>query len=174
MLAAKRRLGLPFHGVVADARFLPFRTDGFDVAFSYSVLQHFSKSDARMALESIRRVLRADGTFLVQMASALGIRSLQHQVRRGFREPKDFDVRYWTPAQLLDTFADIFGPTELEVDCYFGLGLQPADLRLMSGIGKLVIYGSEGLRSASNVLRPLVYLADSLYLRSARPAADGN
>ncbi len=80
-----------------------------------------------MALESIRRVLRADGTFL-HMASALGIRSLQHQVWRGFREPKDFDVRYWTPAQLLDTFADIFGPTELEVDCYFGLGLQPADL----------------------------------------------
>jgi SAM-dependent methyltransferase/uncharacterized protein YbaR (Trm112 family) len=177
VLAAKRlakRLGLPFQGVVADARFLPFRADGFDVAFSYSVLQHFSKLDARIALESIRRVLRNDGTFLVQMASTLGIRSLQHQVRRGFKEPRDFDVRYWSPAELLDTFREIFGPTELEVDCYFGLGLQPTDLQLMRGISKLLIYGSERLRSASKVFRPLVYLADSLYLRSARPATDGN
>src|SRR5262249_51324816 len=73
VLAAKRlakRLGLPFYGVVADARFLPFRADSFDVAFSYSVLQHFSKLDARRALENIRRVLRTEGTFLVQMASA--------------------------------------------------------------------------------------------------------
>src|SRR5262249_56044949 len=92
------------------------------------------------AFENIRRVLRPDGTFLVQMASALGIRSLQHQVRRGFREPKDFDVRYWTPAELLGTFRDIFGPTELEVDCYFGLGLQPADVRLMSAVSKLLIH----------------------------------
>jgi SAM-dependent methyltransferase len=176
VLAAKRlakRLGLPFQGVVADARFLPFRTDSFDVAFSYSVLQHFSKSDARTAFESIRRVLRADGTFLVQMASAFGIRSLQHQLRRGFREPKDFDVRYWTPMELLHTSREILGLTQLEVDCYFGLGLQPADLRLMNGIGKLAIYSSEGLRSASKLFRPLVYLADSLYLRSARPACRG-
>jgi SAM-dependent methyltransferase len=172
ILAAKRvanSLDLPFHGVVADARFLPFRAGSFDVVFSYSVLQHFSQADARAALWEIRRVLHTEGTFLVQMASAAGIRSLQHQVRRGFREPKDFDVRYWTTAQLLRTFSDVFGPTELEVDCYFGLGLQPADAQLMSGISKLVIYSSEVLRSASKVFRPLVYLADSLYLRSARP-----
>jgi SAM-dependent methyltransferase len=172
VLAAKRlakRLSLPFHGVVADARFLPFRPGSFDVAFSYSVLQHFSKQDARAALENIHRVLRADGTFLLQMASALGIRSLQHQLRRGFRKPKDFDVRYWTPTELLSTFHAVFGPTELEVDCYFGLGLQPADLRLVSGTGKLLIRCSEGLRRASRALKPLVYLADSLYLRSPSP-----
>ena len=172
VLAAKRvakRLGLPFHGVVADARFLPFQTDSFDVAFSYSVLQHFSKSDARTAFENIHRVLRTDGTFLVQMASALGIRSLQHQVRRGFGQPKDFDVRYWTPTELLRTFRDIFGPTELEVDCYFGLGLQPTDARLMSGVGKFLIHTSEALRSVSKTFKPMIYLADSLYLKSAGP-----
>jgi SAM-dependent methyltransferase len=171
ILAAKRvanSLSLPFHGVVADARFLPFRDGSFDVAFSYSVLQHFSKGDAQAAMEDIRRVLHADGTFLVQMASALGIRSIQHQMRRGFREPKDFDVRYWTPPELLRTFRDIFGPTELEVDCYFGLGLQPADVALMSGVSKLLIYASEALRTASKTFKPMIYLADSLYLRSAR------
>jgi SAM-dependent methyltransferase/uncharacterized protein YbaR (Trm112 family) len=172
ILAAKRvanSLDLPFYGVVADARFLPFRAGSFDVVFSYSVLQHFSKAGARAALEEIRRVLHADGTFLVQMASALGIRSMQHQVCRGFREPKDFDVRYWTPAELLRTFRDVFGPTELEVDCYFGLGLQPADVRLMSRVRKLLIHGSEALRSVSKAFKPMIYVADSLYLRPARP-----
>jgi SAM-dependent methyltransferase/uncharacterized protein YbaR (Trm112 family) len=172
ILAAKRvanSLRLPFHGVVADARFLPFRAGTFDVVFSYSVLQHFSKVDVRAALGEIRRVLHADGTFLVQMASALGIRSMQHQVRRGFRDPKGFDVRYWTPAELLRTFRDVFGPTELEVDCYFGLGLQPADAQLMSGLSKLLINTSEALRSVSNAFKPMIYFADSLYLRPARP-----
>jgi SAM-dependent methyltransferase len=169
ILAAKRvanSLGLPFYGVVADARFLPFRAGCFDVVFSYSVLQHFSKVDARLALLEIRRVLHTDGAFLVQMASALGIRSIQHQMRRRFSEPKDFDVRYWTPSELLRTFRDIFGAAELEVDCYFGLGLQPADIRLMSGIRKLMIHGSEALRSVSKAFKPMVYVADSLYLRS--------
>jgi SAM-dependent methyltransferase len=169
VLAAKRvakSLGLSFHGVVADARFLPFCTGSFDVVFSYSVLQHFSKGDARTALQDMRRVLRTDGTFLVQMASALGIRSLQQQLRRGFRKPKGFDVRYWTPAELLDTFRDIFGPTELEVDCYFGLGLQPADIQLMDGASKVIIRGSEALRTVSKMFKPMIYLADSLYLRS--------
>jgi hypothetical protein len=90
-------------------------------------------------------------------------------VWRGFKEPKDFDVRYWTPAELLRTFRDVFGPTELEVDCYFGLGLQPADVRLMSRVRKLLIHGSEALRSVSKAFKPMIYVADSLYLRPARP-----
>ena len=113
ILAAKRvanSLGLPFHGVVADARFLPFRTDSFDVAFSYSVLQHFSKSDARAALEDIRRVLHPDGSFLVQMASALGIRSMQHQARRGFREPKTSKCDIGPRRNCLAPFAVYSGP----------------------------------------------------------------
>src|SRR5262249_22649188 len=140
----------------------------FDVVFSYSVLQHFSKPDTRSALGDIHRVLRIDGTFLLQMASAFGIRSLQHQLRRGLKKPKDFDVRYWTPAELLDTFHAVFGPIELEFDCDFGLGLQPAYVRLMSGRGKLLMRCSEALRRASRSLKPLIYVADSLYLRSPR------
>lgn len=170
VLAAKRlakSLALPFFGVVADARFLPFRPSSFDAAFSYSVLQHFSKEDACLAFKNVRRALRPGGTFMVQMASALGVRSLQHQLRRGFREPTDFEVRYWMPTELLRTFRAIFGPIEMEADCYFGLGLQPADLQLMTGVKKLLIHSSEALRRASIAFKPLLYLADSLYLKSS-------
>jgi SAM-dependent methyltransferase len=168
VVAAKRiarMLGVPFRGVVGDARFMPFRRDSFDAAFSYSVLQHFSKPDARLTLEEINRVLRPDGKLLIQMASAFGLRSLQYQLRRGFREAKDFEVRYWTPRELLELFGELFGRTELQVDCYFGLGLQATDLRLMSRSKQAIILLSEALKKVSKTLSPLAYAADSVYLK---------
>ncbi|PWB83557.1 MAG: hypothetical protein C3F11_05925 [Methylocystaceae bacterium] len=167
VLAAKRlatTLGLPFEGVVADARYLPFKRNVVDAAFSYSVLQHFSKPDARQAFEEIARVTRPGGTMKIQMASSIGVRSFQHIVRRRFREPMKFEVRYWTPWELLDAFRDAFGNAELEVDCYFGLGLQSSDIELYSPPMRSLVKLSELLRRTSTIVRPLAYMADSIYL----------
>lgn len=169
VLAAKRladRLGLAFDVVVADARHLPFRKEAVDVAFSYSVLQHFSKTDSRRALNEIARVTRPDGTVKIQMASAIGLRSLQHLLRRCFREPQGFEVRYWMPWELRNTFEEVFGNAEIEVDCYFGLGLQPSDAEMYSTTGRAAVERSEWLRGISLAVRPLVFVADSLYLTS--------
>lgn len=176
VLAAKRlagSLGLPFDGVVADARYLPLRKDAVDAVFSYSVLQHFSKACARRALDEIARVARPGGTVKIQMASAIGVRSFQHLLRRGFREPQGFEVRYWTPWELRKAFRRAFGNAEIEVDCYFGLGLQPSDAAIYSPLGRAAVKVSELLRGTSESIRPLVYVADSLYLtaRNARPGA---
>jgi SAM-dependent methyltransferase len=169
VLAAKRladKLSVPFIGVVGDARYLPFKSGAFDVAFSYSVLQHFSKCDARIALREIRRSLRASGLFAVQMASAWGVRSFQHQVKRRFREPTSFEVRYWSPIELRDTSRAIFGKNvRISADCYFGLGLQASDLDLMPTAKKFAIYGSEALKKSARWFAPLTYLADSLFLQ---------
>ena len=93
-----RQLGVEASYVVGDSRFLPFRTEVFDQVFSYSVLQHLSKSDARESLREIHRVLRIGGEALIQMPNVFGIRCLYHQIRRGFREASDFEVRYWRTA----------------------------------------------------------------------------
>jgi SAM-dependent methyltransferase len=165
ILAAKRlseKLCLPFVGVVGDARHLPFQEATFDTAFSYSVLQHFSKKDACISLREIKRTLQKGGKFKVQMASAWGMRSIQHQALRRFRDPKSFEVRYWSPLELSQTFRDIFGEVEVSVDCYFGLGLQASDLRIMPLPKRAVIYGSEFLKSIAHRFKPLTYLADSL------------
>jgi SAM-dependent methyltransferase/uncharacterized protein YbaR (Trm112 family) len=167
ILAAKRLAklrGLSFSGVVGDARYLPLRTASVDMAFSYSVLQHFSESDAHLALRKISRVVRPGGSFRIQMASAMGIRSFQHLVRRRFRTPKEFEVRYWMPGALKREFRDVFGDAQLEVDCYFGLGLQPADRDLYDAPGRLLISLSEGLRKVSRVVTPMKFAADSLYI----------
>lgn len=165
-----RQLGVDASYVVSDARFLPFRDGCFDVAFSYSVLQHFSKPNAHTAFAEIGRVLRDSGMALVQMPNAFGIRCLYHQARRGFREAEHFEVRYWTPAELRRAFEKWIGPSELSVDGFFGLGIQKSDLGVMPPAYRVVVRSSEVLRSAARYVPALKYGADSLYVHSRRRA----
>jgi len=152
--------------IVGDARFLPFADDSFDVVFSYGVYQHLSKDNVRVSLDEVRRVLKTSGLTLFQMPNKYGIRQYQQHRRRGFTEGKDFEVRYWTPAELMGTFTEKLGPTEMFTDCYFGLGIQASDIDLLPLKFKIVVTASEALRKLSSVLPPLMKVADSVYLRS--------
>lgn len=78
------------------------------------------------SLTQASQVTRPNGLFQVQMASAIGIRFFDQMFRRGFKEPTSFDVGYWLPSKLFATFKELIGPTRIEVDCYFGLSLQPS------------------------------------------------
>jgi SAM-dependent methyltransferase len=170
LLAAKRAaraLGVEPRFVCADARYLPFPAGTFNVTFSYSVLQHFSKSDARLALAAMRSVLAPGGSAFVQMPNQIGVRCLYHQARRGFREAVDFEVRYWSAGELKRSFEQIFGQAELETDCFFGLGLQASDRALFRRPVRYLISSSELLRALSQRIKPLTLLADSLYVRAS-------
>ena len=169
IMAAKRvskSLGVSARYVVADARFLPFAAESFAAVFSYSVLQHFSKGDAEAALGEVARVLKKGGTSLIQMPNALGVRSLQHQLRRGFREAEGFEVRYWTPRELKRTFRRAIGDTTLSVDAYFGLGIQASDAAALPLKYRAVVKTSEFLRSLSRMIPAMSWFADSVYLTS--------
>lgn len=168
-LAARRvskQLGVTTDFVVGDARFLPFREDSFDTVFCYSVFQHFSKVNAKISLDEAARVLRIDGNALIQMPNKYGIRQYQQHRRRGFTEGEGFDVRYWTPSELMKTFEEKFGPTKMTADCYFGLGIQISDVDLLPLRYKMVVRGSHFLRQTSKIFKPLVKVADSVYLES--------
>jgi SAM-dependent methyltransferase len=171
--AARRvaeQLGVDAQYVVADARHLPFREATFDVVFSYSVFQHFSKADALASFDELARVLKPGGTSLVQLANVWGARSLVNQAReRRFREPRTlFDVRYWGPRELRDELARRVGPTELRVDGFFTLNPQPTDLALLPRRYRAVVRTSEALRRVADRVPPLTYAADSLYALSRR------
>ena len=103
---------------------------------------------------------------MIQMASAYGIRSLYHQLRRGLRTPQEFDVRYWRPDELQRVFGQAIGRTRLSADCYFGLGLQSSDAAMMGPARKFLLKFSELLVRLSLRLPALAYLADSLYVTS--------
>jgi SAM-dependent methyltransferase len=173
VLAAKRvatQLGLDLRFVVGDARSLPFRSGSFDAVFSYSVIQHFSKDDAIQAIQEIGRTLAVNGRSLVQMPTILGVRCLYHQVRRRFREARDFEVRYWSIPALRRVFHAYVGRTAVSIDCFFGIGLQPSDLHLMPLSHKIAIRASELLRAGSRLAPWLRYVADSVYLERTKAA----
>ena len=162
-----QQLGIEAHYVVADGRYLPFASGTFDQVFSYSVLQHLSKENARLTLREVARTLQPAGGFLVQMPNCFGIRCLYHQARRGFSEGCDFDVRYWTPRELASTFRTTFGSARILVDGFFSLNAQISDVGLMPWKYRTVVYASEALRKVSGLFFPLTYFADSLYVKGA-------
>jgi SAM-dependent methyltransferase len=163
-------MGLDITWVVADARFLPFADQSFSAAFSYSVIQHFSREDARRSLNEIGRVLSGGGRSKIQMPNAFGLRSFYHLWRRGFSEGTGFDVRYYSPRELANLFSELIGPTVAEVDGFFGLGLQPSDRAIMPLKHRVVLRSSEALRRLSRYAPILKQGADSLWLTSIKPA----
>jgi len=171
VMAARRvcqSLGLSCRFLVADARYLPFRAGRFDYAFSYSVLQHLSRENVRLAAAEIGHTLKPGGTSLIQMPTIFGIRCLYHQARRRFAEGTGFDVRYWTIPALKRLFSRAIGPVKISVDCYFGIGLQRADFALMTPPLKVVLAASEVARRASRFVPFLKYGADSVYITAVK------
>jgi SAM-dependent methyltransferase len=162
------QLGVQAAYVVADARYLPFRDQAFDQVFSYSVLQHLSKQNAKTSLAEVGRALRPGGSALIELPNVYGGRCLYHQLRRGFREARDFEVRYWRPAELLSTFREKIGPSELSVDGFFSLNVQPSDIHLLSARHRAVVHTSEFLRKVSRRIPFLTNVADSIYVSSRR------
>ncbi len=177
-IAAKRiaaQLGVKADFVVADALFLPFVDDAFDLVFSYSVFQHLLKKNVIKSLADISRVTKAGGAIVIQMPNRFGVRCLYHQARNVFRPQQEGSgVFYWTPAELRREFSYQFGETEMSVDCFFGLNLQAADADMMPFLHRLAINASETLRSASSVVTPLRNVADSLYVSSVNKKPSGD
>jgi SAM-dependent methyltransferase/uncharacterized protein YbaR (Trm112 family) len=163
-----RQLGIKAEYAVADARYLPFRENAFDQIFSYSVLQHLSRENVATSLAEMRRVLAVNGAVLVQMPNMFGVRCLYHQARRGFRVERDFEVRYWRPSELLAAFRSAIGPSEVSVDGFFSLNVQPNDLHLLPARYRAVVHASEALRRLSGTIPLLVKVADSLYVSARR------
>ena len=154
--AARRvaqQLGVEADYIVGDGRHLPFADRSFDQVFSYSVLQHLSKEHTRTVLCEAARVLRPGGQCLVQMPNVFGIRCLYHQIRRGFRETRDFEVRYWTVPELARTFGDTVGPSRIFVDGYFSLNPQISDIHLFPRRYRALVRLSEALRKMSESFR---------------------
>jgi len=141
-----RQLGVDARYVVADGRYLPFRDGLFDQVFSYSVLQHLPKQDVYLALRAIQDVLRPGG----------------------HREARDFEVRYWTPRELVSAFHSAIGPAHISVDGYFSLNAQISDVLFLPPKYRAIVRASESLRKISEVFPLLAYVADSLYITASR------
>ena len=163
-----RQLGVEARFLVGDARYIPFRNGRFDVVYSYGVLQHFSPHDAKLTIAEAARVLAPSGTVLIQMAARYGLLSMLQQARRGFRDARGFEVRYWKPSDIDAAFRSLVGPTTLSVDGYLTLNPQPSDLDLMPLHYRQIVRFSEALRSLSLRVPALLGIADSIFATSVK------
>ena len=159
------QLGVAAHFVVADSRSLPFAPRTFDCAYSYSVLQHFSKEDVFATLHSLVSVMKPGGIAKLHMLNRYGVRGLQVQVCRGFRNAVGFETRYWSPAELRKCFSEILGPSLLEVDGFFVQG-RYEDRQLFRAYHRLLVELSHGLTYLSHVIPALANVADNLFVVS--------
>ncbi len=155
--------------VVGDGRTLPFPDASFDVVYSYSVLQHFSKPDAKLAIREAARVTKPGGKVLIQLANLLGARQLYNQARDTVRrEQNPFRVRRWTPGEMLSAFRELVGPARLFADGYFSLNAQVSDLDLLRPFPRAVVRTSQALKQVSQRIPPLALLADSVFIEATR------
>jgi SAM-dependent methyltransferase len=167
LLAAKRafsglRLDMAF--VCGDARFLPFKADTFQCTFSYSVIQHFSESDAGLAIAQLGRVLRKGGAAKIQMAHRGDLRSTFSRTRSDYLDGGPFRVRYWSLPSMRELFETKIGSTTLTAEGFGGLGLLPEDRAYVSTKAKLLIAISTVFKRLSAVVSPLIRFADSVYV----------
>ena len=166
--AARRissKMGLNIHFVVGDGRFLPFMPDRFNCVYSYSVVQHLSKEHASLVIKESARVTAPSGLIKIQMANKYGLRSFQHQLKRGFKAPANFDVRYWTPAALKKMFlVDQVASVKLTPECYLGLGWLESDRKYLTTRNKAILSISNFLKKLSFFLLPLRSFADSMFV----------
>ncbi len=172
IMAARRAfsgLGLDIAFVCGDARFLPFRPDLFQCAFSYSVVQHFSEADAELAIAEMGRVLRRGGLAKIQMANRGGLRSTYVRTRPNYPEGGSFRVRYWSLAAMREVFGRHVGRTKLSAEAFGGLGLLSEDRNLVSAKAKILIAASALLKRLSAAMPALINFADSVYVVSTKP-----
>jgi SAM-dependent methyltransferase/uncharacterized protein YbaR (Trm112 family) len=171
ILAAQRAFSdmkLDISLVCGDARFLPFKANLFRCAFSYSVVQHFSEGDAEVAIAEMGRVLRRGGFAKIQMAHKGGLRSTYSRTRRDYLDGGPFRVRYLSLALMRDIFETHIGPSTLMAEAFGGLGLLAEDRKYVSTKAKVLIAISVLLKKLSVFVRPLVHLADSVYIISTK------
>jgi SAM-dependent methyltransferase len=163
-----RQLNASIDIAVADARHIPFPDESFDVVFSYSVLQHLAPVDVEQTLAECARVLRPGGISLHQMPSTHGPLNSYRQARRGFRTAAGFEVRYWRPITLRETFGRLIGPTTLSADGFLTINPHAGDLTDLKPIARAVVRTSRAFVALSRRVPVVQGVADSLWVRSTR------
>lgn len=154
--------------VLGDARALPFCSDTFDGVFSYSVVQHFSRANALLLVNEVKRVLKPRGTSVVQMPNRSGLKHMLSLRRlRHAGEGSEFDIRYYSVDELLTLFG-VIGKSAWRPDCFLGLNVHARDRHFVPASKRWIVHLAEGLLRASENVPPLRRLADSVFVMSIK------
>jgi len=115
---------------------------------------------------------RSGGRARIQMAHRGGLRSTYCRTRPDYEGWGKFRVRYWSLGRLAEVFTRCIGPSILVPEAYGGLGLLVEDWGLVSLRAKLLIVASNIAKAAARLCRPLIGLADSVYVIAEKKRSD--
>jgi len=65
----------------------------------------------------------------------------------------------------------VLGPSTVAIDGFFGLGIQPSDLRILPVHLRPVVIASQIMCKIAKVFPPLQNVADSIYISAVKPRA---
>jgi hypothetical protein len=127
--------------VLAEARVLPFAAESVVGAFSYSVLQHFSKGEH----DSLTTCLEARSPFADSNAEPE-----RFAVVIGFGASRIFRRarvrRYYSIGEVSQLFSQHIGRSDWSVDCFLGLNVHAYDRKFVRPSRRLVIDIAEAQR----------------------------
>jgi ubiquinone/menaquinone biosynthesis C-methylase UbiE/uncharacterized protein YbaR (Trm112 family) len=149
--------------IYADIRNLPFKNNTFDTAFSYSVLQHLSSFHVYRTLKSIHRSLKNNGYLKFQLMNKFALRNLFIQLKRGFREPQGFEVRYHNPSRFKKMINKFYFDIN-QSNCSFFTQARIEDFSYLSFNGKVIILFSFIFNKLSKYLIKLSHLSENIYI----------
>jgi SAM-dependent methyltransferase len=151
------------HALAGELSSLPLPDEHFDLAFSYSVLQHAPKTRALSCLREIHRVLKPNGHCIVELPLAPGLTNWRHKSSAS-EDPDCWDVRYYRWRELIDTFQSLFEDVTVKSDCILGIGVKFEDLDILPMRYKPIAILSEAFTRLAGLAPALVRLSDSVYV----------
>ena len=102
------------------------------------------------------------------MPNKWGVKALIDQARGRRGADEEFNVRYYSIGDLLESFSAHIGPSSFSVDCFLGLNVRPRDRRFVPLSKRLVIDCASVLAAAAHLAPPFRRLADSVFVTATK------
>ena len=163
------QLGLRAYGVVGDFSYLPFASDLFHLAWSFSALQHAHRDLVRLCVSDIGRTLVDGGDVMLQFPDRNGFsnRLRQHTSSIGVHDARSWAVRYYSDEELRLLMSE-FNNVAIAVHSFVGLGICPSDVKYLPKSMSLVIRACSVFTRIASMLPHLGRFADSYFITGTK------
>ena len=165
------------YSLVADLQNLPFLNNTFNVAWSFSVIQHTHLDRFTRCLSHIERILADNAYCYLEFPNRNGIRNRFGPAAKPNNSDFDsWDVRYYTPEEYEKIFRIFFNNYSYHNHSVLGIGILPGDGKYTRGIkNKLIVSASRTLSNLATLIPQIKSVADSIYIKSVKHGkADNN
>lgn len=158
--------------VVADLENLPFKDNVFDLVWSFSVIQHTHYRRLINCLGHINRVLDNKGYTLLEFPNKMGVRNRMSPNMKESEAVKDdynnWFCRYYTPEEYKEIVSQYLADFSYTTHSFLGIGVLKEDLKYTSLKNKVLSLASLTATTIANIISPLSYYADSLYIKAKK------